>query len=118
MKFNEIKEIDTLMECVPHVNEILGDTELLASLKDKTWFEAAAPLYKAHKNSFDNLMAILDEKPESAVKTLTTVSRIIAEIFKDEETASFFMQSCTNAKSAISVMANTEEKQSEDSSDT
>jgi hypothetical protein len=118
MRFNEIKEIDTLMKCVPHVNEILGDTELFASLKDKTWFEAATPLYKAHKNSFDSLMAILDEKPESAVKTLTTVARIIAEIFKDEETAPFFMQACTNAQSVISAMANTEEKQSEDLSDT
>lgn len=115
MRFNEIKEIDTLMECVPHVNEILGDTELFASLKDKTWFEAAAPLYKAHKESFDNLMAILDEKPESAVKTISTVARITAEIFKGEETAPFFMQSCTNARSAISAMANTEEKQSKDS---
>ena len=118
MTFKEIKEIDTLMECVPHVNEILGDTELFASLKDKTWFEAATPLYKAHKESFDNLMAILDEKPESAVKTLATVSRIIAEIFKDEETAPFFIMSCKNAQSAISAMANIEEKQSEDSSDT
>ena len=63
-------------------------------------------------------MAILDEKPESAVKTLTTVSRIIAEIFRDEETAPFFIMSCTNARSAISAMASTEENQSEDSSDT
>ena len=115
MRFNEIKEIDTLMECVPFVNDILGDTELFATLKDKTWFEAAAPLYKAHKDSFDTLMGILDEKPENAVKTLTTVARIIAEIFKDEETAPFFMQSCTNARSAISAMVNIEGKQSEDS---
>lgn len=115
MRFNEIKEIDTLMECVPYVNDILGDTELLEQLKDKSWIEAAAPLYKAHKDSFDNLMAILDEKPESAVKTVSTVARIITEIFKDEETMPFFMQSCTNAKSAISAMANTEEKQSADS---
>jgi len=118
MRFSEIKEIDTLMECVPYVNDILGDTELFTSLKDKTWIEAATPLYKAHKESFDTLMGILDEKPESAVKFVSTVARIIAEIFKDEETAPFFMQACTNARFAISAMANTEEKQSEDSSDT
>lgn len=115
MRFNEIKEIDTLMECVPHVNEILGDTALFEQLKDKSWMEAATPLYRAHKDSFDALMDILDEKPESAVKTVSTVARILVEVFKEEDTAPFFMQSCTNAKSAISVMVNTEEKQSKDS---
>lgn len=115
MTFKEITNIDKLMECVPFVDEILSDTKLFASLGDKSWYAAAVPIYKAHKGSFDSLMGILEEKPESAVGTVSTVAKILVEILKDEEIAHFFMQFCTNARSAISAMVNIEEKQSEGS---
>lgn len=117
MKFNEIKEIDTLMECVPYVDDIMSDTKLFDSVKEKSWIQAAAPIYKAHKESIDKLMDILGERPESdsAIDTIKAVAKILTGIYMDAEIRAFFMLSCESMRSAISAMANTEEKQSEDS---
>lgn len=109
--------IDKLNECVPLVNSIFADKELMESIKDMSWVEAATPIYKKYSDEINKIMEILEEKPESAVEIINTTARIIMEIFKDKDIAAFFTLSCESMKSAISVMASTKEGQSKGSSD-
>lgn len=112
MTFKEIKDIDTLMECVPLVDDIISDTALLESCKEMSWMEAAAPIYKAHTESLDKLIQILDEHPENAMGTLTAVTKVLVSLFMDEKTKAFFLLSCKNVRQQISATENTEGEQS------
>ena len=119
MLFSELKGlegIDKLNECVPYVENILSDKELLdkISKSEMTWIEAATPIYKEHSGDILNIMEILEEKPEKAVDILSTTAKIMIEIFKDEEVRSFFMYSCKSMISTVSAMANTKDEQSQD----
>lgn len=112
-----IEGIDKLNECIPYVEEIIGDTALFedCSKKEMSWLQAATPVYKKHRDSITKLMEILDEKPESAMDIIATTARIIAGIMADEETKSFFILSSTSLRSAMRAMVTTEGEQSKDS---
>lgn len=121
MRFNELKGldgIDKLDECVPYVDEIFSDKELFENVKDLTWMQIAKLIYKAHTDSINAIMEILDEKPETAVDIIRVTAEIVTDIFMDEGTRNFFISFCKNVKFTLSAMVNIVDGQSEDSSTT
>lgn len=111
-----IEGIDTLNECVPYVEKIFADKGISEKIKTLPTMQAAPIIYKAHKETIEKIMDILDEKPKdnSTVSLIATVSKILSSICSDGETLAFFTASCPSLKSMILPMVNTEGEQSAD----
>lgn len=113
--FKGIEGIDKLNECVPYVEEIFSDKELLMSIKKMNWMQAAAPIYKKHKESLEKIWEILEIKPQNSVEILTATVEVLTGVQSDKDTLAFFILSCPSMKSMISHTENIEDEQSKDS---
>ena len=96
----------------------MSDQKLFEDNIDKSWIQMAIPVYKAHTESIESLMDILDEKAESSADILMFTTKILTSLFMDESIRSFFIVSCKSMMNTVSAMANFKGEQSKDSSDT
>lgn len=103
--------IDKLVECAPYVSEILNDKELLSGIKDKSWIERGAAVYKAHSATCDKLFEILDHKPENSLSIVSASAQILTEIFTNQDMIDFFVSASKNVLLSTSATENTEGEQ-------
>lgn len=121
MTFKDLKGIegiDKLNDCIPFVEDIMSDRKLFEENIEKSWLQMAVPVYKAHTESIEKLMEILEEKAESSADILMFTTKIISSLFMDESIRNFFIVSCKSMMNTVSAMASTMDEQSVDSSDT
>lgn len=109
-----IEGVDKLNECAPLIDEIFSDKEIFNENNESTFGEMATPIYKKHTDTVNKLFEILGEKPESAVATLSGITKLLLEISNDVEVGSFFMGTAKNLRSWTFAMVNTKDEQSKD----
>ena len=89
--YNGTEGIDKLIECVPYINELIGDLALINQLKDRSWLSIGGEVYKKHTEACTNLFKILDHEPENVVSAVAATAQIMSELLNNKELLDFFM---------------------------
>lgn len=111
--FTGMDGIDKLMEFAPLIGEIVTDKDIFENMsKDTAWIEVGAKVYKAHKDACDILLHDLEYEPCTSIELMSSVAKILKEVFESKELMSFFISTSGVRKSLTSAMESTEAEQS------